>query len=128
MKTIAIFLGLFITALSQIHTPTTLPSHPMRPVSTHFTPPVKYRYYCSRYRNQRCQRNIAPTCGWYDQKRVKCHTFPCAVNYSNPCVACNNLNIKYVTCETCPHTNTSVTLLNYADSNSGRFPTCMNHH
>lgn len=127
MKAFAIFLGLVIGALSQIHRPTTLPSYPPRPVGpTHSNnPPVKYRYYCSRYRNQSCQRNVAPACGWYDQKRIRCHTFPCAANFSNPCVACNNLNIKYVTCEQCPHTNAPVSTLNYEDSTTGRFPTCM---
>lgn len=132
MKAILCLLALFMKALAvmQIHIPTTLPSYPhdsscsSPPSPPSSTPPAKYRYYCNGHRNKACQRYSAPTCGWYNQNKVHCDTFPCAAQFSNPCVACNNKYVKYVTCEKCPPSNISVTQINYKDAGTNQLPTC----
>lgn len=48
-----------------------------------------------------CIEIYQPVCGWFDDT-VNCLTYPCALDFSNSCFACQNQNIAYYTEGECP--------------------------
>lgn len=40
-----------------------------------------------------CSTKISPVCAYYDQKKVLCFKFPCAIQMNNACLACKAKNI-----------------------------------
>lgn len=61
------------------------------------------RVYCtSESRNaEACTLQYQPVCGWFNSS-VQCIKYPCAQTYSNPCIACQDGKVEYITEGTCP--------------------------
>ncbi|MFH2020466.1 MAG: hypothetical protein ABIJ34_03570 [archaeon] len=49
-----------------------------------------------------CQGIYYPVCGWFDSGQIQCIKYPCAANFNNSCLACNNEYILYYTIGECP--------------------------
>lgn len=49
-----------------------------------------------------CTMEYRPVCGWFDNRKIKCETYPCSKTYSNPCMACADENVEYWTEGECP--------------------------
>ena len=54
---------------------------------------------CPSKRPEACTREFNPVCGWFDPEKVNCIRAPCANTYSNPCMACADENVLYISCE-----------------------------
>ncbi len=61
------------------------------------------RHYCGSVRSTVCTMEYRQVCGWFNSQTM-CLRYPCAAEYSNPCVACSDSNVVYYTFGVCPRT------------------------
>lgn len=63
------------------------------------------RFYCDESSREAdvCIEIYEPVCGWFNSSKVNCVDYPCAVDFSNSCFACQNSDIEYFTKGTCPY-------------------------
>ena len=59
-------------------------------------------HYCLNPRPEICTANYDPVCAWYDCKKIECIYYPCAIEASNPCYACLDMDVEYWTRGPCP--------------------------
>ena len=59
------------------------------------------RHYCGSVRSNVCTMEYRQVCGWFNSQ-IRCFRYPCAAEYSNPCVACSDYNVEYYTFGACP--------------------------
>jgi len=69
-----------------------------------------------------CTKEYIEVCGWFN-KNVKCIKYPCGITSSNPCVACSQGNVDYVTECKCPKSPIEDYNYNYCNE-SNRNSTC----
>lgn len=62
------------------------------------------RLYCSPETRlvDACLDRQNPVCGWFDPGKVRCFTHPCAQDFSNECLVCQDGNVLYYTIGECP--------------------------
>lgn len=93
-------------------------------MSTNMLRNSKISYVCPKNRPKRCPEIYEPVCGYYDTTNIRC-IFPCAENFSNPCVACSNPIVKTVMCGKCPRKPSNTHIITRYIKNS-KWPKCYN--
>jgi len=61
-------------------------------------PDEKRNVYCeTEDYSEGCTETYAPVCGWFDSERIHCALYPCAQDFTNGCLACEDEKVDYWT-------------------------------
>ena len=62
-----------------------------------------YPYTCKDDdRKALCSNDSNIVCGWFFVSMVQCFNYPCASEYSNPCIACKDVRVQQLYQGSCP--------------------------
>lgn len=64
---------------------------------------TNFPYLCTTGdRSAVCTEEIKTVCGWFSPEFVQCFVNPCAAEYSNICLACNDPKVYSISNNLCP--------------------------
>lgn len=85
---------------------------------------TQIKYLCPEIRPTNCANVSGSTCGYFN-KSVQCIKSPCAQQYKNPCEACADAKVEYISCGKCIADTTSAKSDIKIVKNKFKLPLCL---